>query len=251
MARLVSLQTLQTRVLARAHLGTASGSRLAATSELNDNINEGIAEFYDLILSLQDQPYYKQSVQFNTTSGKDTYVIGAGGDVPVTDFMKGLGVDIFYGQQIVRTARPFTWRERNRYKYTSGWLYTQPVAYRFLGKNNLTSSSGNDSIMFVPLPSGQFQIVLHYLPTPPVLINLTDNFDGINGYEEHIVLTSAIKLLTKQEQFEHVQVLEQQLARQVERIMASLGSHDADEPPRVQDTRFADPEDSTYGPAVY
>jgi hypothetical protein len=251
MARLVTLQTLQTRTLSRAHMGTASGSKLALSTELNDNINEGIAEFYDLILSMQDQPYYKQSVTFNTVSGKDTYSIGAGQDVPIFDFAKGLGVDIFFGQQIVRTARPFTWRERNRYKYTSGWLYTQPVAYRFMGKNNLVSSSGNDSIMFVPLPSGQFQITLHYYPTPPYLVQLTDNFDGINGYEEHVVLTSAIKLLMKQEQFEHVSVLQAELARQTERIMASLGSHDADEPPRVQDTRFADPDDGAYGPAVY
>lgn len=256
MARLVSLATLQTRVLQRAHLQTASNSKLAPRAELIDNINEGIAEFYDLVTSIQDQPYYKQSVAFSTTSGKDTYSIGAGQDVPITDFFKGCGVDIYFGQQIVISARPFMWSERNRYKFTSGWLYTQPVAYRFMGKNNLTSSAGNDSIQFIPLPSGQFQCTVHYYPTPPVLIQDgtngtgTDYFDGINGYEEYVVLSAAVKLLQKQEQFEHVASLQASLMKQEQRILDSLGSHDADSPPRVQDIRLTD-NDGWTGPPGY
>lgn len=247
MARLVTLSTLQARVLRRAHLGTASNGKLAPTAELTDEINEGIALLYGKIIGLQDQPYYLQSVTFSTSTGKDTYGIGAGQDVPITDFYKARGVDITYGQQIVQSARPFMWHERNRYKYTSGWLYTQPVAYQFTGKSNLQSSAGNDSIKFIPLPSGSFQITLWYFPTAPTLVVGTDNFDGINGYEEIVVLSAAIKLLQKQEQFEHAQALEMALAREEQRMSDEIGSHDAEEPPRISDVRRTQFDDNWTG----
>jgi hypothetical protein len=250
-ARLVTLATIRARVLRRAHLGTASGSKLAPTAEVNDEINEGIASLYGKICQLQDQPYYLQQVTFNTVSGKDTYFIGAGQDVPITDFYKGKGVDIFYGQQIVRTAYPFTWNERNRYKYTSGWVYTQPVAYLFTGKNNLQSSAGNDSLKFIPLPSGSFAITLWYYPTAPTLVVDTDNFDGINGYEECVVLSTAIKLLQKQEQFEHAASLQGSLAMEEQRMADEIGSHDAENPPRVQDVRRDEFESTWSGPTGY
>ena len=246
MARVVTLATLRTRALQRANLGTASNGAIiqngqpGQASELTDCINEGIAELHDLILSQEDQPLYLESVTFNTASSTDTYRIGAGQAIPVTDFYRAKGVDIQFGQNIVRSAYPFTWAERNRYKYLGGWVYTQPVSYRLIGKGSDQSQAQFDSIKLMPQPSGQFTCTLWYNPTATRLTNLSDTLDGVDGFEEHVVLTAAIKLLMKQEQFEHAQALQAERGRQEARILAMIPTRDAENPPRVQDVLLND-----------
>lgn len=235
MARLVTLATLQSRVLARCNLQTASNSAIAPLAEVTDCLNEGIAELWDFITTA-DQPYYLSSVTFATSSATDTYLIGAGQPIPVTDFYKPKGIDIQFGQNIVRTAYPFNWNERNRYKYLGGWVYTQPVAYHFIGKPTSNPAfAALDAVKLMPQPGGQFSCLLCYYPTPPVLAAANDTFDGVNGFEEHAVLTAAIKMLTKQEQFEHAGALVSERGRQEARILGALTQRDAENPPRVQD----------------
>lgn len=240
MARLVTLTVLQNRVLQRANLEHASNSALVTAGELLDNINEGIAELYDLISEVEGQPFYLESATFNTTSTTDTYTIGAGQAVPITDFYRMRGLDILFGQNIVNTARPFMWAERNRYKMVGGWTYSMPVAYRLLGKSSAVAQSGNDSIKLMPAPGGAFSCTLWYTPTPPVLVNPSDAFDGINGFEELVVLSAAIKLLSKQEQLEHASFLMGQLQLQQARIRGMAGERDAENPSRIIDVQASD-----------
>jgi|SRR5882724_3227250 len=241
MARLVSLTTLQSRVKQRANVEVASNSSLYTAAELIDNINEGLAKLYDLIIAQQDQPYYLSSVNFNTVNAKDTYVIGAGKDINVSNFYKGKGLDVSFGQQIVIAARPFMWSERNRFKWYPGWIYSQPVFYQFIGKvDGSSANSGTDSIKLIPMPNGQFNCTLWYYPTLANLVSGGDTFDGINGFEEHAVLDAAIKLLTKQERFDHANLLMARQQQEEQRIMAMLVTHDAENPMRVQDVSLND-----------
>lgn len=240
MARLVTLTTLQTRVGQRASMRFASNAAIIESGELTDDINEGIAELYDLVTGVEGQPWYMESVTFGTNSGTDTYAIGPGQAINVSDFFRPRGFDIQFGQNIVVTARPFMWAERNRYKWFPGWIYSQPVYYRMVGKASSVAQAGNDAVKFIPAPNGQFNITMWYTPTPPVLVSGTDAFDGINGYEEYVVLGAAIKLLTKQEQLEHAAALMQERERQRDRILGALGNRDAENPERVQDVTLND-----------
>jgi hypothetical protein len=241
MARLVTLTTLQNRVKQRANVEVASNSALYSTTELNDNINEGLAKLYDLIISRQDQPYYLSSITFNTSTNSDTYIIGAGQAINISDFYKGKGIDISFGQQIVISARPFMWSERNRFKWYPGWIYSQPVFYHFIGKaSGSVANSGNDALKLIPTPSGQFNCTLWYYPVLAPLVSGSDTFDGINGFEEYAVLDAAIKLLTKQERFDHAQLLMSERQAQEMRIEAMLSDHDAENPMRVQDVTLND-----------
>src|SRR5882762_1964096 len=241
MARLVTLSTLQTRVKQRANVEVASNSALYTTAELTDNINEGLAKLYDLIIAQQDQPYYLTQAAFNTINAIDTYLIGSGQLINVSDFYKGKGLDVSFGQQIVISARPFMWSERNRFKWYPGWIYSQPVFYEFIGKSSgSVANSGNDSIKLIPMPNGQFNCTLWYYPTLDMLVNPGDTFDGINGFEEFAVLDAAIKLLTKQERFDHANLLMARQQQEQARIEAMLVTHDAENPMRVQDVTLND-----------
>src|SRR6185312_1111838 len=208
MARTVTLQTLTARVKQRANVEVASNAAIFSSSEITDNINEGIAEMHRAVISVPGQPYYFESVSFATSPSVDTYAIGPSQAVNVSDFLEAKGFDVQFGQNIINTAKPFMWTERNRFKLLySGWIYTQPVFYRMLGKGSAQASAALDSVKFIPVPSGAFSVTMWYTPTPTVLTNPSDTFDGINGYEEIVVLSAAIKLLLKQEQFEHAQAL--------------------------------------------
>lgn len=240
MPRLVSLTTLQNRVLQRANLENAGNAAIYSSSELLDNINEGIASWYDVFIQAA-YPYYLNSVAFSTTLQADTYVIGPGQAINISDFYQAKGVDVlFAGQNIVITARTFSWNERNRYRYLGGWIYSQPISYSLVGKTSALANAPNDAIKFIPTPSGQFSCVLWYYPTPPVLANPSDSIDGMNGSEEFIVLSAAIKMLEKQEQFEHADRLKESAAAERQRLLEALITRDAENPPRVQDVSQQD-----------
>ena len=241
MARLVTLATLRSRVKQRANVEVASNSALYTAAELDDNINEGIAKLYDLVIAQQDQPYYLSQFPFSTSNAKDTYVIGAGGDIPITNFYKGKGLDVNFGQNIIASARPFMWGERNRFKWYPTWIYSQPVFYLFVGKaDGSVANSGNDAIKLLPSPGGNFSCVLWFYPIIAPLVNAGDTFDGINGFEEYAVLDAAIKLLLKQERFDHAQALMGRQAEERLRVETMLTSHDAENPARVQDITLND-----------
>jgi hypothetical protein len=241
MARLVSLTTLTARVKQRANVEVASNSALYSAAELTDNINEGLAKLYDLIIAQQDQPYYLSSVNFNTVNGTEVYKIGAGQLINVSDFYKGKGLDVTFGQQIVISARPFMWSERNRFKWYPGWIYSQPVFYQFTGKaSGAVANAGTDSIKLIPMPNGQFNCTLWYYPVLAPLVSGADQFDGINGFEEYAVLDAAIKILIKQERFDHANLLMGRQQQEEARIMSMLVTHDAENPQRVQDVTLND-----------
>jgi hypothetical protein len=240
LARLVTLTTMQTRAGQRAGMRFASNAAIIESGELTDDINEGIAELFDLFTQVEGQPWYLESTTFQTNLSTDTYTIGSGQSINVTDFYRPRGFDISFGQNIVITARPFMWSERNRYKWYPGWIYSQPVFYRMIGKASSVAQAGNDSVRFIPQPGGQFNITMWYTPTPPVLVNGSDSFDGVNGFEEYVVLSAAIKLLLKQEQIEHATFLQAERERQKDRILGSLQNRDAENPERVQDVTLND-----------
>jgi hypothetical protein len=240
-SRVVTLTTLQSRVKQRANVEFGSNNALFTTAELTDNINEGLARLYGFIIGVADQPYYLSNVAFNTSGNVDTYIIGPGQVINISDFFKGKGLDISYGQQLITSCRPFTWVERNRYKWIPGRVYNQPTFYQFIGKaSGAVANAANDALKIIPMPSGSFACTLWYYPVLAPLVNPGDEFDGINGFEEYAVLDAAIKLLTKQERFDHAQMLMGEREQEKARILASIPTHDAENPQRVQDVMLND-----------
>lgn len=223
MARTVPLSTLRSRWRQRANLEGATSFIPAGTGEEDDMINESVAELYDVLRCCYGQDYYVKTFAITTTAVTDTYALP-------TDFLSLLGVDVAFGQNIILTARPFMWNERNRYKWYPGWVYSQPVFYRLQA----------GSIKFIPAPQGGYAITLWYVPTPTPLVAPSDTFDGIAGWEEYVVLDVAIKALTKDGDLETAGALLGQKAAMRARIEAAAGARDVGAPERVQDVSRED-----------
>ena len=106
-----------------------------------------------------------------------------------TDFFKLLGVDI-YINGYWRTLEPLDWSRRGSYYNNLGvWSDSSNIVYSIEGP----------IIRLFPEPTSSFPVKIWYIPYATVLVEDTDTFDGINGWEHYVVLDTAISMLAKEE----------------------------------------------------
>ncbi len=178
MASVVTLEQLQTRALERADMTNTS---FVTTSRLNEYINASARELYDLLVSSYGQNYYASSATI-TLSGSN------GANALPGDFYQLLGVDVRDGSSGDWTnVRPFSFPDRNMKQSTSGCI--SDSQYMLRGNN----------IVFIPTPPATAQAQIWYVPALPTLTGSAETFDGVNGWEEYIVIDVAIKMLNKEE----------------------------------------------------
>lgn len=96
----------------------------------------------------------------------------------------------------------------------------------------LASINEQEQQYFRP-PAGVYTIVVRYIPVSPLLTSDSTTFDGVNGWEELVVLGTAIKLLTKEAaNLMLLQLLQAERARVEKRIM-DMADRNLGEPERV------------------
>lgn len=224
MARNVTLLSLRTQALQRADMQNSNfiDSTSGVTCEANNIINASAAELYDLLVT-NFEDYYTSSSTISVVSGTDTYSLPA-------SFYKLLGVDLVIdsnGNAV--TLKRFSFSDRNAFLFTPtmsvvGLAY---LRYMLQGQN----------IKFVPLPSSASTVKLWFIPTLTPLSADSDTFDGINGWEDYIIVDSAIRFLTKEES--DTSSLAAEKASIIKRINDSAPNRDAGSSGRVSDINKA------------
>lgn len=225
MAATVTLTELKARTLLRADMSSGSPDQFidqTSGGELETYIQQAGRELYDKILSAYGEDYYYSSSTTTTVAGTATV------DLP-SDFYRLLGVDA----SVPGAVRPvalerFNWNERNVFEDGVGWNWSIAIPrYRLrAGK-----------VWMLPTPDGAHSVTIHYVPVMPTIDDSTGVFDGINGWDEWIVVSAAIKCLQREES--DTSELERELARCGERIARMAPNRDLDKPPTVVDV-FAD-----------
>lgn len=202
-------------------------------TELNDYINESLAELYELVRSSFGQDYYRKVYTFTTTSA-------ASYNLPA-DMMALISVDVPLGGNLVLTARPYMENERNKFKFFpfGAWTMHQPIYYRLTGATDGTGNAAQ-TISFMPTPTGSYTVNVNYVPVPPVLVADADTFDGVAGWEEYAVCDAAIKVALKNQQYDLMQALEGRKAQITMRIEKMASEHDGGAPERVHDVTAED-----------
>lgn len=148
-----------------------------ATS-LDAFINASADELYDvLVMTFED---YNVSSQAFTTDGTTSVTLP-------TNLFKLLGVDLNVGGKDFALEQ-FTFRERHRYATTDVWQPDLP-RYRIEGS----------VLRLRPAPQTGLAGTIWFTPTRTKLVNGADLLDGVNGWEEYVVVDAAIKCLSKEE----------------------------------------------------
>lgn len=197
------------------------GSSYIKKDELTSYINSSYAELYDLLIGAYGNDYYLKLNSFTTVGGTDTYSLPS-------DFYKMIGMDFKLTASRRLTLRPFQFNERNRYQEGAYWSAVVGIS------GPRYHIQGND-IKFRPTPDGAYQIDHWYIPCCPVLVNDNDTVDGINGFEEYIIVDCAIKMLSKEES--EIGHLEVQKNRLIQRINTMAENRDAGQTFRVSDVQ--------------
>lgn len=218
MARTFTLPSLRDQVRARADLQSAASQLFIPDAELSTYINQSYTELYDLLVSSGGQEYYLSQATIPTFPNVDTY------NLP-NDFYRLLGVDAQIDTSQAITLQPFNFNERNLYKniYAMGFNGQYYLRYRIVGGLN---------IKFIPIPLENINLTIWYIPACPVL-GETDTADGVDGFEELLVVDAAIKCLQKEES--DVSVLMARKAEMVARISAMSPYRDGGAAERVRD----------------
>lgn len=192
-------------------------NEFVSDSELTNYINFGIAELHDLLIGTFAD-YYLQSTTNTTTVDQDTYALP-------DDFYKLRGVDAKLNGSNYFTLRRYNFNERNRYEDFGAWTLAgiSNVRYRVMGSN----------IVFTPIPDGQTEYKIWYVPKATKLVADSDSFDDVNQYADFVIITAAMKMLVKEES--DVSTLAAERARLIDKIEQDAKDRDIGEPESISD----------------
>lgn len=210
----IQLSDLRTRVRYRADM---ENSEFITNTELNVFINESYKELYDILVSTFEDWYVGDPTEITMTTAD------AGKKALASDFYKMRGVD----QQIAgnwKEVRPFNFNERNRQGLVDKLHGVHStVRYRVVGSD----------IRFSPTDMAVGTFRYWYTPLATEMTLDTDTMDGVNGWEQYVIVDAARKCLLKEES--DTSELERELARLTNRIEVMARNRDAANPQQVED----------------
>jgi hypothetical protein len=198
-------------------------SKFVSDTELNNYINNSISELHDILIQAYDADYYVSEVTFQSVANQTQYALST--IVPSGDFYKLRGVDAKLNNSQWFTLQPFSFNERNRNQNVGTWSYltANHIRYRLVGSN----------LVFTPVPEGNINIKLWYIPLAPTLAADGDILNDLNNFSEYIIVDAAIKMLQKEES--DVSVLSAQKAALKRRIEEAANNRDAGQGEAISD----------------
>jgi len=215
----ISVETLRSRARQRADMNNRN---FVESDEWIQLIDVGYKELYDILVA-RFEDWYTIPLEITIPQGSASYPLPA-------DFYKLRGIDRSASGNPAADdfypLSPFNFETRNN----KGYLvrrrgFGDAVQYRIM-QNNLIFSPADQS-------GGTYR--LWYVPRATTLTAATDTIDGVNGWEEYIVLVAAIKALTKEES--DVSVLMGEKQAMYQRIEFMAQNRDAGMTERVSDVQ--------------
>jgi len=194
------------------------GSTFISDAELTSFINASYSELYDILVS-RFEDYYTTSTTSTVASGASSFAVPA-------DFYKLRGVDRQVGSNTDYYALlKFNFNQRNRrnrglQRNLSGQFDTK---YRLVGGNVELIPEGG--------VAGTYKI--WYVPTFTALSADGDTLDGVNGWEDFVIVDACIKCLEKEES--STTTFEKQKAGLEKRIEKMAMQRDFDQPDSITD----------------
>lgn len=217
MARTSTLLQLRTRIRQRADL---VNNNFCTDIEINDYINTDTTELYDLLVAAYED-YFVNTSTLTTDGTNYSYALATAPTPVMTNFYKLMGIDRLLSSGATIPLRKWNWRERSKRAISSEY-----PRYRLQG----------DNIEFKIVPTGGLTLQIYWIPTCPLLVADIDTFDGVNGWEEIVVLNGAIKCLNKKEQDPTALINERNDMRN--RIIKMAEDRDSGENDRMIDIQF-------------
>lgn len=195
MAGNVALSVLRTRVRQRADI---ENDTHVSNTELDTYINDAITHVWDMLVMAAEPDYYRKTVTLTLVPNQLSYSLAT--VFPDGDFYKIRQVYVQDGDRL-RPIDPLQ------------GMSVQPCV----------------------APRAAEVLTIQYIPKATILVADGDTFDGVNGWEELVVVMAAIDVKTKRE--EDASLLSAKKVAMESRI-ASMAYRDAGSPQKVNKRRY-------------
>jgi hypothetical protein len=206
---------LRTRARRRADM---ENSTFVTDAEIQDYLNSSISELHDfMVKSYEDYFVSEQTYSVPIATG--------GANLP-DDFYKALGVDYNSGG-ITSSLKAYSFSERN--------IYNTPYAVIDRLAEPMYKVEGN-KIKLIPNNSQSGSITLYYVPQATQFSSTVTEIENvIPGYEEYVVVATAIRMLMKEES--DVSALERERQQLASRIIRAISPRDVSGSFAIRDVR--------------
>lgn len=179
---LVSLASLRQQARARADMRI---NGIFTDADFNNAINQSIFELYDLQVKAWGDNYFIASSSLGLTPGQTQYPLPTG-------IYKLVGIDWQQSSGMpLSNLKTFEFAERNA-------LLNASILWGIQGVNMRYCLLGSQ-VFFAPAPQAGNQVTFWYVPQPTALVNDTDTYDFQSGWEEFVIVNTAIKALAAEE----------------------------------------------------
>jgi hypothetical protein len=149
--------------------------------EITRWINQSAARWYGKLVRARGEGYFLKRVPAVTALGQNTVAVPA-------DFFKLKGIQWDRGGGNLTRINRLELQEFLR----------QSTDTQTWGEGDIGVMVEGLKFRFHPTPNALYNLLIWYLPTAPELVDDDDTFDGVNGWEDWVVLDAAIKAMTKQ-----------------------------------------------------
>lgn len=210
---LITVATLKTQIREAANM---ENSQFVSDNELLRYIDMSYAKLYDMLVESFENYY---------TLGPIAVTVSTGNTIPYpADFYKLVGLDMNFGGSFY-PLKSFEFQERGR------WVNANKLAY--VGIINAAYKLLSTGIVLYPESSAVGQYRYWYIPRRTSLTSDTSTVDGVNGWQQYIVIDCAIKCLQKEES--DVSALMAEKNEMIERIRSMATKRDASSPRKISD----------------
>lgn len=229
MARRVDVATLVANVRSRSDQVTRNGATSFITdAEIATWLDLAGAELHDELCN-SESDYLLKSYVFQTQNNQADY--------PLPDnFYRERGLETLIGSYKIN-ARRLPFERRNDFQAVAGgWTW---ASFPLLSNAGPMVGLWDDSMHFVPIPDGGYQVTLWYYPVAALLTTSDGNggantyLDAINGWEEFVVDRAAQKCAERDENWDFSQTLAASVAKAKERIRSNASRRVEGEAPRA------------------
>lgn len=178
MARSRTLGEMRSDVRLRADL---PANNFVTDSEINEYINQSLAELYDKLINAHGQEFYIKEAVLTTVQNTETYALPS-------DHYETLYVELDDGSTRFRLPS-YSMHERARIIGTNVNNPGRPIAFRLQ----------QGAISLLPPPTSGYTVRHWYVPACLRLVSDSESFDGVDGWEEYAIWRAVAYVQNKEQ----------------------------------------------------
>lgn len=190
---------------------------------LNDYINRALGSLHRLLTAAMPDQRILASTTITTEDGVSSYALPAG-----FDFLISIETTINGGR---RWLQAYEMAERGAYVDPSIPTNGEPLVYRLRGSN----------IEFLPVPNGEYDFLIWYVPAATQLAADATAYDTIDRLDEYVISYASSLVAKKDRNWDSYKACRDAMKELVPEIEALGRNRDRASPPRIVDTRPRDP----------